>query len=303
MIFSFPIGAYLFFNSQLGNNIDYRYPLSELEFVKDNNLELIAFVGIGDLFATIWTFFLILFTIATFGPKKSFFKVLSPIISGSSENQEGNYLLHTIKWFSIIIVLSELIYMVQQVVGIKTTPPLFENDLLQLLALAFAPIIEEAGFRIILVGIPLFLLYSRKVSARHFFKSLWHPAANLPIHDSKKAIAVIVMVGVFFGVAHIVSSQWNEGKLAQAIMSGIIIGWVYYRYGFVAAILIHWATNYAIFSYAYLVSVVNEIKVMDAYLHSLLQTLEVLLVVTGVLAIALMVVGRRKKETKDLMQS
>ena len=48
---------------------------------------------------------------------------------------------------------------------------------------------------------------------------------------------------------HIVFSDdaWSTGKLAQAAASGIIIGWVYFRYGLVSAVLIHWATNYFIF--------------------------------------------------------
>lgn len=295
MIFSFPIGVYLFFNSQLGGSIDYQYPLSELEFAQRFGLELLQ-IGIGELFVVVWVFFLILFTIAVFGPKKNFVQVLSPIMAGSYEKQEGNYLVNTIKWFSIIIILSGVIDIVQQLAGIKTTPPVFENDLLQMMFLTLAPIIEELGFRIILVGIPLFLLYSHKASAKQLFKSLWHPSANLPISNSKKAIIVIVVVGVFFGVSHIISDQWSEGKFAQAAMSGIIIGWVYYRYGFVASVLIHWATNYMIFSYGYLVATANETRVMDAFSHSLLQTIEMLLVVTGALAIALLLLDYRKNK-------
>lgn len=296
MIFSFPIGAYLFFNSQLGKSIDYRYPLSGLEFVQHFGLESLSAIEIGDLFVVTWVFFLIMFTVSVFGPKKNFLKVLSPIMSGSYESQDGNYLVHTIKWFSIIIILSEAIDIVQQFVGVKTIPPPFENDLLQFLSATFAPVIEELGFRIVLVGIPLFLLYSHKASAKHFFKSLWNPSANLPISDSKKAIIIIVVVGLFFGVSHIISDQWSEGKFVQATMSGIIIGWVYYRYGFVASVLIHWATNYVIFSYGYLVSVVNETRIIDVYSHPLLQTIEILFVVTGALSIALLSLDYRKKK-------
>jgi membrane protease YdiL (CAAX protease family) len=205
-------------------------------------------------------------------------------------------LVHAIKWLSIIIVLSAAIDIVQQSVGIKTTLPPFENDLLQLLSVTFAPLVEELGFRIILIGIPLFLLYSHKASSRHFFKSLWHPSVNLPISDSKKAITIIVVVGVFFGASHIISEQWSEGKFVQATMSGIILGWVYFRYGFVASLLIHWATNYVIFSYGYLVSTVNEIRFVDAFSHSLLQTIEALLMATGILAIALLMLDYRKKK-------
>jgi len=298
MIFSFPIGAYLFFNSHLGKSIDYNYPLSELEFVQHSGLELLTTIKVGDLFVAVWVFFLILFVIAAFGPKKSFLKVLSPIMAGTHESQDGNYLVHTIKWFSIIIILSEAINSMQEFVGIKTTLPPFENDLLQFLSVTIAPVIEEIGFRIILIGIPLFLLYSHKASAKYFFKSLWNPFANLPISNSKKAITIIIVVGVFFGISHIISDQWSEGKFAQATISGIIIGWVYYRYGFVASVLIHWATNYVIFSYGYLVSTVNETSFVDAFSHSLLQTIEVLFLVTGALSIALLSLEYQRKKLK-----
>jgi membrane protease YdiL (CAAX protease family) len=217
-------------------------------------------------------------------------------MSGSQEPEGGNYLVHTIKWFSIIIILSEAINLVQQSFGITISPPPFGNDLVQLLSVTFAPIVEEIGFRIILIGVPLYLFYSHRASGKLFFKSLWNPSANLTIVDSKKIIVLIVVVGIFFGASHIISEQWSVGKFAQAAMSGIIIGWVYYRYGFVSSLLIHWATNYMIFSYGYLVSTVNEMRFADAFSHSLIQTIEVLFVITGALAIAMISIKYRKKK-------
>lgn len=299
MILSFPIGAYLFFNSQIGKSIDYALPITELEFVKQLDLDWLSWLGIGDVFIVFWAAFLILFVISSMGPKKNFLKVLSPIMSGSYESQDGSYLVQIIKWFSIIVVLSGAIDLTQQLLGITITQPAFENDLTGFLGITTAPIIEEIGFRIILVGIPLFLLYSHKASGKLFFKSLWNPSANLPITNPKKAIILVVIVGVMFGAAHVLSDQWSNGKFAQAAMSGIIIGWVYYRYGFVAALLIHWATNYVVFSYAYLVSSVNETRVMDSFSHSLIQTIEIILVLTGALAIALSILEYRKNRIQQ----
>jgi membrane protease YdiL (CAAX protease family) len=298
LIFSFPIGAYVFFNSQIGKSLDFSFPLSELELAKRFGLDWLSFVGIGDLFIVIWAFFLILFVIATLGPQRNFLKVLSPLMSGSSHTQEGNYIVHTIKWFSIIIVLSELIDLIQRSVGITISPPSFENDLVQFLLVSFAPIVEEIGFRVVLIGIPLYLFYSHKASAKLFFKALWNPS-SLPITKSTKAIAIIVVVGVLFGAAHVLNERWTEGKFAQATMSGIVIGWVYYRYGFVAAVLIHWAANYVVFSYGYLVSSVNEIRFIDAFSHSLIQTIEILLVITGILSIAMVSLGYKKRAIVD----
>jgi membrane protease YdiL (CAAX protease family) len=296
MLLSFPIGAYIFFNSQIGKSIDYALPITEIEFIKHYNLDALSWIGIGDVFIAAWAAFLVLFAIASMGPKKNFLKVLSPIMSGSYESQTGNYLVQTIKWFSIIVILSGAIDLIQQNIGINITPPPFDNDLLGFLGITIAPIIEEFGFRIILIGVPLFLLYSHRASAGLFFKSLWNPADNLPITNPKKAIILIVIVGIFFGAAHIFSDQWSNGKFAQAAMSGIIIGWVYYRYGFVASLLIHWATNYVVYSYAYLVASVNDTKVMDSFSHSLIQTIEVILVLTGALAVALTILEYRKSK-------
>ena len=106
--------------------------------------------------------------------------------------------------------------------------------------------------------------------------------------------------GILFGAAHIFSDEsWSNGKLAQAVASGIIIGWVYYRYGLAPAILIHWATNYFVYSYGYIVADINQISINDAFSHSLLSTVEILLIVTGIISVtvlALNYVYSRKHE-------
>lgn len=295
MAFSFPIGAYLFFDSQIGNDIDYGYPWSGFEFIKH-----FGEIEIADVFVVAWVFFLIIFTISVLGPKKNFLNALSAIMSGSYWPQNANYLVQTVKWFSIIIVLSEITDAVQQWFGITTVPPPSENDLLQFLGITVSPIFEETAFRLILIGIPLFLWYSKKGSAGLFFRSLWNPG-NLQIADSKKAVVLVVAVGVFFGISHIISDQsWGNGKFAQAAISGIIIGWVYYKYGFVASTLIHWSTNYLIYSYGYFVSSVNDIPVSTAFSHSLLETIEILFVITGVMSIAMMLIEYRQKRIRGL---
>ena len=103
---------------------------------------------------------------------------------------------------------------------------------------------------------------------------------------------MIVTVGIIFGAAHIFSDEaWSAGKLAQAIASGIIIGWVYFRYGLVPAILIHWATNYFIFSYGYIIADIKQISVVNAFSHSLLNILELILIVTGIISVVILVLN------------
>ena len=180
----------------------------------------------------------------------------------------------------------------QESFGISTLPPDYVNDLTLFLAITIAPITEEIGFRVMLIGIPLFLIFAHKSSIKFFFATLWHPYNNLHIMQNRRVIGIIIAVGLFFGLAHIISGEpWSEGKFAQAAISGIIIGWVYYRYGLISAVLIHWATNYFIYSYIFFISDLNQISIHNALSHSMIGTLEIILVVTGVLSIVMVVLN------------
>ena len=88
--------------------------------------------------------------------------------------------------------------------------------------------------------------------------------------------------------------------MAQAVTSGIIIGWVYFRYGLVPAILIHWATNYFIFSYGYVIADINQISISDAFSHSLLSTLELILIATGIISVVILMLNYLHSRKREL---
>ena len=293
MILSFPAGAYLVFNSEIGDDITYEYPMDGLSlFLAGTGFEVPIKFELGDGFAVIWCTFLILFTAAIFGPKKNFVAVLQSMISEGRYKIQDNYIVTVIKWFSILVIVSGSIISVQEFIGISVEQPEAPNQLIQFFDISLAPIIEEFGFRVVLIGLPLFTLYSYKSSFKFLVKSLWWPWQNLRNVNMKKVLLLIVIVGVLFGAAHIFSDEaWSAGKLAQAIASGFIIGWVYFRYGLVPAVLIHWATNYFVFSYGYIVADINQISIGDAFSHSLLSTLELMLVVTGIISVAVLVLN------------
>jgi len=293
MVLSFPTGAYLVFNSEIGDDITHEYPMDSLSlFLAGIGFEVPIKFELGDGFVVIWCTFLILFTVAILGPQKKFFTVLQSMMSEGRYKIQDSYIVAVIKWFSILVVVSGSIIGVQEFVGISIEQPEAPNQLIQFFDISLAPIIEELGFRVVLIGLPLFMLYSHKLSFKFLVKSLWWPQKNLRNVNMKKALSVIVIVGILFGAAHIFSDEaWSTGKFAQAVASGIIIGWVYFRYGFVSAVLIHWATNYFIFSYGYIVADINQISIGDAFSHSLLNTLELMLVVTGIISVAVLVLN------------
>jgi len=300
LLISFPIGIYVFFESEIGDDINFEYPLTHLDLFKDADFyQSKTDVNIGDVFVVLWVFYLVIFVIAIFGPRHGFLKTMSLMISFGKYNDRSNYMIGVTKWLSILVLVSIVINSVQEQFEIDIVPPLAENDLIQFFYVSMAPMVEEFGFRLLLLGIPLFVFYSDKFSLKYFLSCLWAPN-TLDVHNGKKAILLIVFVGILFGFAHIAFGEsWSEGKFAQASASGVILGWVYLRYGFVASLLIHWATNYFIFAYATFLSELNLISIEDAFSHSFMSSLEMLLLISGVLSIGVMFLDklRSKKES------
>lgn len=302
MLLSFPIGAFVVFNTNIGDEITFEYPLQDLDlFVGGLSFQIPAVFELGDAFIILWSIYAVLFALAMLGPKSGFIKALTQTLTFGKVNVDSNYMLSITKWFSVLILVSGLINLIQEEFGIVTVAPTAENALVQFYMITISPLTEEIGFRVLLIGLPLFAMYASKSSAKLFFKSLWRPSHYLPIPDNKRAITLILIVGVFFGLAHIISGEpWSNGKFAQATASGIILGWVYYRFGLISAILIHWATNYFIYSYANFISQLNLISVQDAFSHSLFQTMELIFIISGILSIAILLIEKKYSREKHI---
>jgi hypothetical protein len=293
MVLSFPLGAYVMFQSELGDDINFEYPIKPFELFT---------IEIGDAFIVLWSTYIIFFTIAMLGPKQEFIKTLSSFLSYGKLKTQKNYMVAVTKWFSILILVSAIINFIQEGFGVSTTPPAVENDLIQFFYVSLAPITEEIGFRVFLIGIPLVAFYSHKTSIKHFFKGLWAPSDNLHIYESRRAIILIIIVAIFFGLAHIISGEpWSSGKFAQASASGMILGWLYFRYGLISAILVHWATNYFVFSYVNFISQVSLISVEDAFSHSLINTMEIIFLISGVLSIGILLTNYFYSKRKPIL--
>ena len=304
MIVSFPLGAYAIFNSNIGGDIDYSFPLEKFDiFFAGINIQLPIEYEIGDVFIIFWAIFIILFIMTFLGPKKNFIKTIGDILSNEKNSLADNYMLNIIKWFSILVLISAVITIVQEAFGIITEPPDTKNDLILFLQLSIAPITEEVGFRLVLIGIPLFLIYSHKSSIKFFIKSLWAPYSTLHIYDKKKVFVIITIVGIFFGVAHVISGEpWTTGKILQASIGGIILGWVYFRYGLAAAIMLHWATNYFIYSYLFLISEINGISLQNASSHSMIGTFEIILIISGMISVAMLLLNYKNSHNPSVIQ-
>jgi hypothetical protein len=304
MILSFPLGTFVMFHTELGDDINFELPLNQFElFVAGIGISIPIDIEIGDAFIFLWLVYVILFTVALLGPKDGFLKTMSSLLSHGKLKTKSNYLVAVTKWFSILILVSAIINFVQEIFGVSTVPPPTENNLIQFFYVSLAPITEEIGFRVLLIGLPLFAIYSHKSSVKHFFRSLWAPSDNLHIYNSRRAIILIVVVAAFFGLSHIISGEpWSNGKFAQATASGIILGWLYFRFGLVSAILVHWATNYFVFSYVNFISQVSLISLEEAFSHSLVHTMEIIFLISGVLSVCILLLSYYTSKKKPALE-
>ena len=83
MVLSFPVGAYVVFNSEIGGDITYEYPMDTLDlFLAGIGFGVPVEFELGDGFIVIWSTFLILFSFAGIfvseskGAFLAFFKIL-----------------------------------------------------------------------------------------------------------------------------------------------------------------------------------------------------------------------------------
>ena len=171
LLISFPIGIYVVFETDIGDEINYDYPITHLDIFHETSFYQSSFdLSIGDAFVLLWIFYLGIFVISILGPKQNFLKSISSLISTGQYDVKLNYMFVITKWLSILILISALINFIQESFGIITVPPLGGNNLIQFFYVSLAPLLEEFIFRIILVGIPLFVLYSGRDLTTLFFK-------------------------------------------------------------------------------------------------------------------------------------
>ena len=133
------------------------------------------------------------------------------------------------------------------------------DPLLEFGSLAMAPLREEVGFRVVLIGlVALVLSFGRP--ARTALKALWRPSVlfeGAAVGGVATAIFWAAFAGsaVTFGVCHVNCAGggggWTWAKFPYALWGGVVLGYLYFRYGLHVAILTHWGVDYLGSAYSY----------------------------------------------------
>ena len=128
------------------------------------------------------------------------------------------------------------------------------GPLTTLMEASYAALVEELGFRLMLIGIPLALAACVKTRggrprAEIILKALlWPGALDEELRRSlKTAMAGLVLFSsVVFGLAHILFGAWEVGKAITATLAGLVMALCFVKYGLHASMLVHWFFNYHI---------------------------------------------------------
>jgi hypothetical protein len=226
-------------------------------------------VSVDVVFQFIWIFYVLCFVFA-WKCRESLHRVIKKSFSQPFRGVFDNFLLAMPLISSMMFTAVTGIFIFQESLGIPTGQPLFpENSPSQeiFLNLAFAPVTEELGFRLIPIGliITLYVFAAGKNLAGKYLKlvvtALFYPEGakrmaglrNIGENGIWHGItvgewAVILMTSLIFGYAHVISGiGWEFGKITSASVTGFFLALTYIAYGFEAPILLHWFLNYYLF--------------------------------------------------------
>jgi len=285
MLVSFPAGLYTVFETHLSNNytastavyaLNYDFLLSTVQVPVSANL--------GELFVVFSAIYLGFLLLAA-RQGAGLFTALRASFSRGYGALFTNPLAATVVLLGATSFVTVMVDAFQTDAGVSTGS-LAGDPFDLLVSFTLAPLLEETTFRLILIGVPvlvLALVMFRGLSPLNAARALWRPSSVWDVDeddgvetvrsfrdtnpsmfqdghsDSLKVRAIRPVVYVFlalssfiFGYAHYASgSGWGPGKISEAALAGLALGYLYIKYGFLTNVLMHWSINYvgSIFSF------------------------------------------------------
>ncbi|GEM_PF-392099 len=258
MALSFPIGIFSFFEPSLGGST-VAAPVNVLPLILfgvSSSIPLPFTATLGEFFLLSWAANLTLFVIALSGPWRGLLDSLRGI------RRDKGLALYANSGFTVAMVFPPALLLaiaVESILNLSGLPVggLPNTDPRSLFLLdAFAPIREEIGFRVTLVGVVCFLVAYNATKDLTSLRALWHPSkslseAGVQVWRQPALYGIIALSAVVFGAAHVLGGGWEIGKFFSASIVGVILAVVYFTHGFPAAVMLHWAFDYYQSSYAY----------------------------------------------------
>lgn len=144
--------------------------------------------------------------------------------------------------FAISIFFSYFVYIIAGLVGAPVVVPISSSTphWEYYLSLANAGLYEELISRVLLLGVPLFIIYlvKNKITRKNWYRFF----VGGKIEFNAASITFLIISSLFFGIAHIPS--WDYTKFPAAFIAGLIMGYLFLRFGLYASVSFHFLTDY-----------------------------------------------------------
>jgi hypothetical protein len=226
-------------------------------------------LSIGAVFGFIWIVYVFCF-VAAWNWRESFHSVVRKSFSHPFRSLFSNFLFIMPLLSGMVLTAAWAIISSQEFVGVPTGQASFPPNMSQqeiFLNVAYAPVVEELGFRLVPIGLFMvfYVFLARRKTAggglKLFLASMFYPEGakrmaglrNVSEHGIWRGISVSEWTMVFattalFAVAHVIAGiGWEAGKLTSVFVQGFFFAVTYLAYGFEAPILLHWFFNYYLF--------------------------------------------------------
>jgi len=287
MLVSFPVGIYTVFGTHLSGNFSASTPVYSVAYNFFFAAVQVPLVGnFGGAFVVLSAIYLGFLLLAA-RQGAGLLKALRASVSDGYDALFTNPLAATLVVLGAVSFVTILVDTFQTGAGISTGV-LTGDPFLLLQNFTLAPLTEETTFRMIMIGLPVLILslvMFRDFSPMKALKALWRPSSVWDVDetgetetvtvrsfketspaifpddpsDSLKVRAIKPVVYVFlvlssliFGYSHYASGiGWGPGKVSEAALAGLALGYLYIKYGFQTTVLLHWSVNYvgSIFSF------------------------------------------------------
>ena len=287
MLVSFPVGFYTVFGTRLSGNYSASTPVYSVAYDFFFASVQVPLVGnFGSVFVVLSAIYLGFFLLAA-RQGAGLLRALRASVSDGYDALFTNPLAATMVLLGAVSFATILVDTLQTNAGISTGS-LAGDPFLLLVNFTLAPLTEETTFRLIMIGLPvlvLSLVMFRDFSPLKAARALWRPSSvwdvdeddetetattrsfketgpsifpegssdSLKVRAIKPVVYVFLLLSSFiFGYAHFASGAgWGPGKVSEAALAGLALGYLYIKYGFQTNVLLHWSVNYVgtIFSF------------------------------------------------------
>jgi hypothetical protein len=252
---SIPVGVYTVFSGRLSTTFTYGSLVHPYFWIGPVAAFLPFRVSAGALFA-IFTAIYVAFFLYSLREREGPLRAIAMSFREGFGALTSSPFLVAILSIGFLTFTGSVMIQVVQSTGAPIGGP--TGDPLELLVgFTFSPLVEELGFRVLLIGV-VALILSMSRPWRTALSALWRPSKAIEGLAVGSGASIIVWAAtgfsaVTFGACHVVcgGSPWDIGKIPDAVYAGFVLGYLYVRYGFHVAVLAHWGVNFFGYVYAF----------------------------------------------------